>query len=275
MDLSLLVIIGIVQGITEFLPVSSSGHLVFLQHVLDIDFPGITLEVAVHGGTLMAVIAYYRTDVLRIVRAVSSGIYSLVIGRERPIRVLSHPDFYLGFTIICASAVTAAAVLPLENLIVEQLWNVDTVAWAWLATGLVLWLTRGRDPGGKHLSIGGALLVGLAQGMAVIPGISRAGITIFAALALGLARDEAARFSFLLSIPVILGALVFDLPDASRALTENSMLTAILVAVVAAAVAGYLALRLVVGKLKKGQLHHFTPYLWLLGIVTLVVRSIG
>ncbi len=276
MGLPLLVIIGIVQGITEFLPVSSSGHLVFLQHVLDVDFPGITLEVAVHGGTLIAVLVFYRNDAFRIVRAVGSGVYSLVVERDQPVRVLARSDFYRGFTILFATLVTAAAVLPLEDVIVNRLWTVDTVAWAWLFTGLILLFTRGREPRGHFLTIGGAVLMGFAQAMAVIPGISRSGMTIFAALLLGLARDEAARFSFLLSVPAILGALVLDLPAASRALVEDStMLPGLLAGVAAAAIVGYLALKLVVGKLKRGQLHHFTPYLWLLGAVTLVVRSLG
>ncbi len=273
MDVLLLVLFGIVQGLTEFIPVSSSGHLVLFKHIFDMQYPGVTLEVAVHGGTLLAVITHYRRDILRIAAALLRGTLDL-LRRTSPIRrVLARPDFYTGFTLFIATVVTGIVALLVGDMAVANFENLDFVAVAWIVTGLLLWATRWRNPAGKFIPIGSAILLGLAQAAAIFPGISRSGVTIFAALYLGLSRREAARHSFLLSAPVIAGALLVDLVANRTFLAEPGVATGLIVAVMAAALAGYLALRFVIDKLSRGQLHHFSPYLWLLGTVILLVRG--
>ncbi len=270
MEVFLLVLLGIVQGVTEFIPVSSSGHLVLFQHIAGLEYPGITLEVAVHGGTLVAVLAYYGRDALGVLVGFLAGLRDL-LWKKRPSRdVFMARDFHLGLTLFCATLVTSVLAYLLRDVVVGTFTRLPVIAAAWIFTGALLWSARGRNPEGTLMPVGFALLMGLAQALAILPGVSRSGITIVAALFLGLSRREAARFSFLLSIPVIGGALLMDFPQA-RALLEAGAGPGMIAGVIAAAASGYVALRLVIGKVVKGELHHFSPYLWVLGGSVLIV----
>ena len=186
------IFLGIVQGLTEFLPISSSGHLVLLQHYFQVQESGLLFEVLVHFGTLAAVVIAFWDDV-----------WSLLC---RPFQKLT--------LLLLVGTIPAAVVGLTFRSFFEQLFNsVMAVAVALLITGVILWLVETFTESNKSLASmgsGSALLIGLAQALAIAPGISRSGATIAAALFTGLDKRSAARYSFLLSIP-ILGATVLEL----------------------------------------------------------------
>ena len=198
MALHHLLVLAFVQGITEFLPISSSGHLVLTSKVLAWPDQGLVIDVAVHLGTLAAVMIYFWRDLWRI----SVGMACLAIGRGGPSARLS------GYILLATIPVFIAGYFG-RDYISMYLRNIEIIAWATIGFGVLLWiadksaLTVRRI---EHLSIWNALFIGLAQVLALIPGTSRSGITMTAGRFLGLERADAARFSLLLSIPTIIGA---------------------------------------------------------------------
>jgi undecaprenyl-diphosphatase len=193
-----ILILAVVQGITEFLPISSSGHLILTSAVLGWPDQGLAMDVAVHVGTLGAVMVYFWRDM----GAMAVGCVHLVVGRQSPGARLAR------FVIIGTIPVFVVGYFG-KSLIETEFRSAEIIAWTTLGFGLLLWLA---DKVGMtlrridHLGWGGVFFIGLMQVLALIPGTSRAGITITAARFLGMERSEAARFSMLLSIPTILGA---------------------------------------------------------------------
>lgn len=244
-------ILGFVQGATEFLPVSSSGHLVMGQALMGITIPGVSFEVAVHVATLLSVLIVYR---------------SRLAGLARGAVTLDVPSLrYLGLLLV-ATVPAAVVGLTLGDRL-ERLFEAPAVAgWALLVTGLFLWTTRwalARELGGSA-GVMIALLVGLAQCLALVPGISRSGATVVAGLWLGMEAEEAAAFSFLMAIPAILGAAVLETPEALErglAVAPGALLLGSLVA----AVVGVLAIRLFVHMLRQKSFYRFAPYCWVAG----------
>lgn len=252
-----LLLLAVLQGLTEFLPVSSSGHLVLAQTAMGLDEPAIVVDVALHVGTLFAVLAVYRRDVA-----------GLVVGLLD--RRWREP------LLIALGTLPAVAVGLFAKDAVERAFESPrTAAWGLLGTATLLAvgetlrrrrLRRERAPVALDARI--ALLVGLAQACAICPGISRSGSTIAMGLALGLAPVAAARFSFLLAIPAIAGAALLQLSDALEpgALGEPGVL---LVAVVVAALVGLAALRFLLAFLGRGAFAWFSGYCLVLGLVAL------
>lgn len=248
-------ILGIVQGATEFLPVSSSGHLVMSQELLGVHVEGVFFEVAVHVATLLSIMLVYRERLAGLARG--------VVERDR------GAGEYIG--LLVAATIPAAVVgLAFEDRL-ERLFDTPVVpAVAFLFTGLLLWSSRrplARDPRGvPTLRI--AVLMGLAQCLALVPGVSRSGSTVVTALWLGVAPAEAAAFSFLMAIPAIGGAAVLQVPDLMAAPPAIGA-TPLAVGGVAAAVTGVLAIRTFVRMLRNRSFHHFAVYLWIVGIAFL------
>ena len=244
-------ILGFVQGITEFLPVSSSGHLVMGQTLLDIRIPGVAFEVAVHVATLLSVLIVFRKRVMEL----ASGAFKRDPQAWR----------YLG---LLALATLPAVVVGLgAKDFLEGLFEApEVVAGALLVTGTFLWTSRGamaRDPKGKP-GLRAALVMGLAQAFAIIPGISRSGATVVAGLWLGVEAEEAATFSFLMAVPAILGAAVLQLPDLAGG-SQSLDVGPLIMGSVVAAVAGILAIWTFVVMLKRKLFHRFAPYCWGVG----------
>lgn len=209
MSLEQLALLALIQGITEFLPISSSGHLNLLHQLTAMPDQGVMIDVAVHAGTLLAVVLYFHKDVRR-----------LGLGLVKLLRGKMTPDGRLALYLILATLpVMAVGIVLLETGAVAALRTAEVVAWANLIFALLLY---GADRSGltvrrvDHLTASGALAVGLAQVLALIPGASRAGVTISMARLLGYERAEAARLSMLLSIPTILAAATATGVDAYR-----------------------------------------------------------
>ena len=272
-NLLAVLVLGLVQGLTEFLPVSSSGHLVVGSKLLNVGTTEqpLLLEVLLHVGTLVPVIVLYRRDILEI-------LVSLTKVLSAPPTRLWEEDrgFRLAACVIIGTIPTGLAGVLLKDLFEQAFGSITGVGVTFLITGGILMSSRLRRQAAEvpeadsHLTLTAvrALLVGVAQAFAITPGISRSGTTIVAGLHLGVERVMAARFSFLLSIPAITGAVMLHLRKASSASSDNLMIYA--AGAVVAAATGYLALRWLVRLVKRGELHWFSYYLWPLGIAVLV-----
>ncbi len=262
MGLLELVLLGIVQGLTEFLPISSDGHLALAQRLFGAESPSLAITVALHAGTLAAVVVYFRGDLARIVRSLPA-----VLARKAPvadrrlawaIAVGSVPTAILGLALKGPTAVMSEDLLAIAAcLSVSGLWN-----------GIVVLRARGMPAAGatgasgtrgaETLSAADALAIGAVQGLAVLPGLSRSASTIGMGVALGLSRDVAARFSFLLSLPAVAGALLLEAKDLSGLPAEAIVPVAVGVAVSFAV--GMLALRLLFAVLRRGRFDLFAYY---------------
>ncbi len=250
----LVVILAIVQGLTEFLPVSSSGHLAFLTFLWKQD-PSLIFTILLHVGTLCAVVWVYRNEIYRLI----SG----VLLRQRESLV------YTGY-IIVTSMVTVIIALIGKKFFEESYSNIPLIAVCWLVTAVLLFLTDRLKYSEKPLSLKIALVVGLFQGIAILPGISRSGLTIIAALIMGMERKKAAQYAFLVSIPVILGSAILELKDVVNTGDCTVSLPQIAVGMIIAAITGYAAIRLFIKTVLNGRLVWFSIYLFLLATAAIV-----
>ena len=262
------------QGLTEFLPVSSSGHLVIVQSVIrGFQQPGALFDVMLHFGTLLAVLFFLRREILNIlICLIPSGWSSSFRGNRDAAQVSAGRKMAL--YIIIATICTGIIGLPFEDRIHQLFTSPQTVSLALLVTGALLFVSdrfQGRRLE-KDMNITDTLVIGIVQGMALIPGISRSGSTIAVGIFRGLDGTAAARFSFLLSIPAVLGALILELRYI-EAVPPHDMGT-YLAGMVVAAVTGFLTLGLLLLVIKKRRLSIFAYYCWVLGISTLIIRMI-
>lgn len=277
------IVLAIVQGATEFLPISSSGHLVLGQHFLDIAEPQLLFDIILHVGTLVAVVVFYRDSLLEIVRDSLTGLKAFAATKNVD-DLFAGDGARVGALVVAATVPTGIIGLGLEKIIDPddgtRLITASVVCGILIVNGFILITHRflqEREPREQlglltvwNLTLVGALVIGIAQGFAVLPGISRSGSTITAALIVGTSRVQAARFSFLLSIPAILGALVLKFDPEVFAGAGGGVLALYLGAALVAAVVGYVCLRLLVYLLERAQFHHFAWYCWLVGVVGLI-----
>ena len=267
------IFLGIIQGLTEFLPVSSSGHLVLFQQLFGLKEAELFFDVCVHLGTLVAVIVVFHREIQNIIAALLR-LVSLA-GQKKTIlqQIESDPELKMVLLIIIGSIPTAVLGLMFKS-IADQLFSSSFLTGLMLMlTGLLLWLTRRANPNNKGAGIEGfsrtkAFTIGIVQGLAIIPGISRSGSTISIGLLLGIDREVAARYSFLLSIPAIVGAGALSLKD-GLSQTDPAIRLSLLGAA-AAALVGYAALKVLLRMVKKGRLYVFAPYCWLIGILAIL-----
>jgi len=267
------IILGIIQGLTEFLPVSSSGHLVLFQQLFGLKEAELFFDVCVHLGTLVAVIIVFRQEIIKIISALLQ-LVSLAGQKEKFLqKVKSDPELKMTVFIVIGSIPTAILGLLFAS-IADRLFSSALITGLMLmVTGLLLWLTRKAGTHAVstsigHLTPGKALIIGIVQGLAIIPGISRSGSTISTGLLLGVDRETAARYSFLLSIPAIVGAGLLSLKEGFS--QTNPAIWISLLGAVPAALVGYGALKSLLHMVKKGRLYVFAPYCWLVGILAIL-----
>jgi len=258
-----IVVLALVQGITEFLPISSSGHLILVPIVTNWPDQGLLFDVAVHVGSLGAVLIYFRHDVLQILRG-----FPALLRSDR----LDNPRSRLLLLVAIGTVPVIAAGVLLKAFGTDVLRSAAVIGWTMLIFGVVLYLVdrwRPDEATLERMTFGGALFIGLAQVLALIPGTSRAGITMTAARWLGYRRDEAARFSLLLSIPTILaagGLLTLDVIEAENLQVGQDILLATGLALVAALTAITLMMRW----LQHASYTPFVVYRCLLGVALLI-----
>ena len=249
-------VLGFVQGATEFLPVSSSGHLVIGQAVLGIDIEGVAFEVAVHVATLVSILLVYRTRVSDLLRG--------AVRRER------EAFEYMG--LIVAATIPAGLLGVFAKDRIEALFdNPYAPGIALLVTGSFLWTSRAAQGRGQAVrpTLAAAVLIGVAQACALVPGISRSGATVVAAMWLGLEAREAAAFSFLMAVPAIAGAAVLQIPDLGATGAQGLSASVLIGGSIVAGVTGVLAIRTFVAMLARRSFHFFAPYCWIVGAVYL------
>ena len=270
------IVLGAVQGLTEFLPVSSSGHLVLFQNLFGLKEPELLFDICLHVGTLVAVHVVFYRDILEILKALIQilGRMKTAGGFWRLCQI--DPAIRMALLVVAGSVPTAVIGLLFKEITDQLFGSTVIVGCMLIITGTLLWLTRKIRTAGRPIertTVKDALIIGIVQGLAILPGISRSGSTISTALFLGVDRKLAGRYSFLLSIPAIVGALVLGI-DAPELATSIPLTTILAGSLVSAAV-GWLALVILLRVVDRGQLHRFAPYCWIVGLVTLVVAGIG
>lgn len=261
MELIKAIILGIVQGATEFLPVSSSGHLVLGSHILGFQEQGIVFEVLLHLGTLVSVAAVFRRELATMATVPFLWILN---------RLDDEGRHYLFWDLYVAVATVPAVFVGLfyQEQIENMFTSVTLVCFMLIVTGLMMITARFIPDRGRPVNGPRAFLMGCGQAFAVMPGISRSGTTIFCGMLLGINRETAARFSFIMSIPAILGASVLNFREVVAHPPDSDALVVYAAGTIAAALTGYLAIKLLLDVIKKNRLQWF-------GYYCLVVAAVG
>lgn len=279
MNLIQAILMGIVQGLSEFLPISSSAHLVFTSNFYKV-LKGIEIiqhsneevfcDIMLHFGTLIAVLIFFRKDILNIIRAFLNAIKT---------KDFSDKDAKIGVYIIIGTLITIVLALPMEKIAEKLVYSPAIVGGLLVITGIILftseYFSKHHEKSNK-ITLKNAVLIGLAQGLAVLPGFSRSGLTIATGLFSGLDRVAAARYSFLLSIPIILGAsMLYPIIkiDLHEAVTYNWL--AIISGTIVSGAVGYLCIKYFMKFLGKFSLAVFGYYCIIVGILTAVFFSMN
>ena len=264
------IFLGVIQGLTEFLPISSSGHLVFFQNLLGFREPELFMDISLHLGTLLAVCLYFHTDLLDIIRETLHFTGDFFSGRTTLSSIKARPHVLLLLWVVVGTIPTALIGVIFRSPLERLFGNLTWVGAMLICTGLILattWFVRKDRNSRNSIGLLTALAVGTAQGMAIIPGISRSGTTIVCGILCKTDRELAARFSFLLSIPAIIGALVLQM--GSQGL-NNAEILPIVFGFLSSAVVGLIALKILMSIVRKGNLAYFAPYCWALGLYIII-----
>lgn len=262
------IILGTVQGLTEFLPVSSSGHLVLFQNLLGLSEPMIAFDIAVHWGTLTAVLIFFIKDICLIAYQTVQYLIAFPFSKDRQALLKRYPLTLMTGLIIIASIPTAIIGYVFKDAIAHLFGSIAAVGAAWFFTGILLIMSKRFQNGDRELSLMNqrdAFLIGMAQGIAIIPGVSRSGSTILAGMLCGLERQEAARFSFLIAIPAIVGAGLLHWKEESEWLMQNQ--SVIWAGFFSSAVVGYLAIIFLLKLTRWGKFYWFGYYCVALSLV--------
>ena len=266
------IILGAVQGLTEFLPVSSSGHLVIFQYLFDLKEPEVLFNVGVHMGTLIAVIIFFRKDIHGIIASVFHFFNGILKKKVSFGDAAQDTDIKLALLIAAGTLPTGILGLFFHTIVDRIFSSVVLVGLMLIVTGSLLIITawiKNNVKSIKRFSIKNAMIIGLMQGISILPGISRSGSTISVGLFMGLEREISARFSFLLSIPAIIGATILEFKDISN--YPSDQIISMLIGAFTSCLVGYGALGSLVFIVKKGRLHIFAPYCFAAGIFALII----
>lgn len=260
------VFLGLLQGITEPIPVSSSGHLVIFQHFFNMEIPGLSFELFVNFASLIAVLIIYRQDLARIIK---NG-WGFLFSPQKTDKM--KKDFYFILYLVIGTIPAALIGLLFEDQIASVFKGVRVIGFTLLITGLALWLIRnlnGRKTEGE-LSFKDAIIVGCAQAVALIPGISRSGATVVASMGMGMNRETALKFSFFLYIPVSLGGMILSISDLATDPAINQLMVPYLFAFVTSLVASFFSLKWFMNIMQKGKLGYFSMYCFIVGTLVII-----
>lgn len=258
-----MIIIGLVQGFTEPIPVSSSAHVMIASEILGLGEQGFTFAILTNTASLLAILYIYRQD---IVRLISNSFYYL-----KTKETSSKSDFRFVCLLIIGTIPAGVLGILLNDYIAENV-SMATIAIMLFVTGIALWLIRNMKgtKGERDISIKDAFIVGLGQSVALIPGISRSGATIISAIAVGMKQDTALRFSFLLYIPVSLGGVILGFSDFMNEPNKSDLAIPYLSAFIATLLMTYFAMKWFMGIMKNGKLVYFTYYCFIVGALLLI-----
>lgn len=271
------VLLGLVQGIAEFLPISSSGHLSLLQNFCGLTNPeesNLFFDVLLHLGTLIAVFIVYWKDIVDMVREFFLGIHDLA---SKESRGKTLPPARRLVLLVILGTLPLFLILPVKGVVDGLYNNTYFIGGALVVTGFLLFFSDRMAKGKKTertATVADALIVGVAQAVATVPGLSRSGTTIAIGMARGMDREFAVRYSFLLSLPAVIGANILSLADAVQAGIDWSLMPVYLVGVAVAAVSGYFAIRLVQLLATKGKFGNFAYYCWAVGVIAVIASFI-
>jgi len=271
MDIEKIIFLGIIQGLTEFLPVSSSGHLVIFQNLIGLKNPELLLDISLHVGTLLAVLIFFRADIKMMIYE-SIGLVRNLFQKQNPSSKLQQfPHAALIVWIITGTIPTALIGILFSSFFQKMFGAPFFVGFMLIVTGAILGASRfipDHFTKKGHVGLMVSVAVGIAQGAAIIPGISRSGATIVCGLFCGLNRELAGRFSFLLSIPAIIGATVlkFDMTK----ITEIGFMP-FFAGIFVSFLVGLIALKITMNMVRKGSFYYFSPYCLLAGIVAIFI----
>ncbi|MCG1022588.1 undecaprenyl-diphosphatase UppP [Sutcliffiella horikoshii] len=250
------IIFGIVQGITEFLPISSTAHIVITQLVLGYRFPGLSFEIFLHLASILAVVIYFSKDLWQVI----VGFFSYFKKKTPENRI----QFWFAIYIVVATIITGVLGVLLSNMFDESMKSPGSMALALTVTGIALiYIERFHRYGTRserEMTFKDSVMVGLGQTLSVFPGISRSGATLITALLTGLSRETAVKYSFLLSIPVILGSSVLALDDIYGSFVTDIGVPALITAFVVTFICSWLGIVWLIGFLKRSKLIYFAIY---------------
>ena len=270
------VILGLVQGLAEFLPISSSGHLALLQQWFGIDENKVLLfAVLLHVGTLISVFVVYWKDIWELIVELCLTIRDLVTGKG--LRLEERPVRKLGVMIIVATIPTAIIGLLFNDLFDKLYTSVLPIGIGLIITGFLLILaerTGNSSRGLDRMNFRNALFIGTVQGIAICPGISRSGSTLFGSLICNLDRKFAVKFVFLISIPSILGSAIMEAPDAIEAGMDMAQLGPVIVGMAVAAISGLIAIKTMIKIVSDKKLSYFSYYVWVLGAIVVLYSTL-
>lgn len=257
------IIFGIVQGITEFLPISSTAHIVITQLIFGYTFPGLSYEIFLHLASVLAVMIYFWKDLLNVI----TGFFRFLAKKNKEDRT----QFFFGVYILIATAITGILGKLLTDITADSIKTPPFIAGALVVTGLsLIFIERFHRVGNKTeetMTFWDSIMVGLGQTLAVIPGVSRSGATLVVALLAGLNRETAVRYSFLLAIPVILGSTVLALDDFSMTMVDYIGPFNLLVSFVVTFVFSLIGIVWLISFLKKSKLIYFAIYCFVVAIL--------
>ena len=271
------VILGFVQGVAEFLPISSSGHLTLFQHFFGMEEPDNLFNVLLHFATLLAVCLYYFRDVTEMIAEFFRAVASLVCRKRQGGEI---PEARRMVLLVIVGTLPLFAVLLIKDYVEALGGSPVFVSCALLVTGCILFLSD-RMAGGRktarNATLKDVLLVGAAQGLATVPGLSRSGCTISAGMAVGFERKFAVRYSFLMSLPAVLGATILEVKDVleMEGGLAAGLLPKYLAGMAVAGVVGYFSIRLVNLLASKGKFGAFAYYCWAAGAISLILCVMG
>ena len=266
------VLLGLVQGLAEFLPVSSSGHLALLQHFFGIEGENIlAFAVMLHIGTLVSVFIVYWNDIYQLIIELGAVIKDIFTGKG--LRMDLNPTRKLGVMIIVATIPTALIGLIFKDLFSAMYLSLIAIGIGLLVTGTILWLSERLVKGARQIGemkLKHAILIGICQSIAISPGVSRSGATLVGGLVSGLDRNLAVKFAFLISIPSIIGSVIIEAPDAFRGGFALEFAFPIILGVIVAAVSGFFAIKTMIKVVSNKKLHYFSFYTWALGSIVIM-----